>query len=211
MKASRHVTGDVVILQDADLEYSVDDYASLLEPVISGRARVVYGSRFRGVIRGMRLPNRVFNHLIRWLVNVLFDARITDEATAYKVLETDLLRSLDLTATRFEICPEITAKVLQRGIRIHEVPVTYHGRTVSEGKKVGWRDAIEAVRTLLKFRFEPQRDAGPGRCRPGGPKADTIERSPRRAACLPKEGRAWFCNTTLGPHVDRPLCLACWA
>jgi dolichol-phosphate mannosyltransferase len=148
----KHVTGDVVIIQDADLEYSVSDYPSLLEPFISGNAQVVYGSRFLGDIKNMKLIYRTFNLLIRWLVNQLFQANITDEATAYKLFRTDVLRSLDLESTRFEICPEMTAKVLKRKIAIQEVPIAYRARNRSEGKKISWTDAFSAFWTLWKYR-----------------------------------------------------------
>ncbi len=149
----QYVTGDVVIIQDADLEYSVSDYPKLLEPFVTGNAQVVYGSRFLGQMQGMKLPNRLFNILMRNLVNWLFDARITDEATAYKLLKTDVMRSLDLKSQRFEICPEITAKLLKKKIMICEVPITYRARNHKQGKKIGWADAFTALWTLLKYRF----------------------------------------------------------
>jgi dolichol-phosphate mannosyltransferase len=152
-EALKHLTGDIVLIQDADLEYSMADYPQLLEPILAKKARVVYGSRFLGKITGMRLQNRLFNIFIRSLTNVLFNASITDEATAYKVFEADLIRSLDLQSERFEICPELTAKVLNRGIRIHEVPIRYRGRNAKEGKKIKWTDGIAAIKTLIKYKF----------------------------------------------------------
>lgn len=149
----QHITGDLVIIQDADLEYSISDYPALLQPLVQGKAKVVYGSRFLGKITGMKLANRTFNLLIRSLVNVLFQARITDEATAYKVFDAALLRSLDLRSSRFEICPEMTAKVLRRGETIYEVPIRYRGRNHLEGKKIKWTDAFSALWTLFKYRF----------------------------------------------------------
>jgi len=146
-----HATGDIVIIQDADLEYSVDDYPLLLEPIVTGRAQVVYGSRFSGHITGMKWPNRAFNILICTLVNWLFGSHMTDEATAYKVLKTDLIRSLNLESDRFEICPEITAKVLRRGISIWEVPVRYQARDHHQGKKIRWTDAFAAIFTLVRY------------------------------------------------------------
>jgi glycosyltransferase involved in cell wall biosynthesis len=147
----KHVTGQIVVIQDADLEYSIDDYPRLLAPLLEGRAEVVYGSRFLGHISGMKWANRIFNYLIRWTTNILFHAKITDEATAYKVLKTKTLRALELKSNRFEICPEITAKVLKRGIPIYEVPVTYHARTHRQGKKIHASDALSALYTLLKY------------------------------------------------------------
>lgn len=147
----KHVTGQVVVIQDADLEYSVDDYPRLLEPILTHRAQVVYGSRFLGRIEGMQWKYRAFNVLIRWMVNRLFHTHLTDEATAYKVLEIDLLRSLDLQSQRFDICPEITAKVLKKGIPIVEVPVSYRARNKRQGKKIRLKDAFSAFFTLLKY------------------------------------------------------------
>jgi dolichol-phosphate mannosyltransferase len=148
----RHVTGEVVIIQDADLEYSVSDYPSLLEPFFSANAQVVYGSRFRGDIQNMKWIYRLFNLSIRGLVNWLFDAQITDEATAYKLFRTDVIRSLELESTRFEICPEMTAKVLKKKIPIQEVPIAYRARNKREGKKISWTDAFAAFWTLWKYR-----------------------------------------------------------
>lgn len=149
----KHVTGDLVIIQDADLEYSISDYPALLQPLMQGQAKVVYGSRFLGKITGMKLANRVFNQLIRALVNILFNANITDEATAYKVFDAALLKSLGLRSSRFEVCPEMTAKVLRQGHSIYEVPIRYRGRNHLEGKKIKWTDAFSALWTLLKYRF----------------------------------------------------------
>ncbi len=149
----KHATGEVVIIQDADLEYSIADYPQLLEPFISEDAQAVYGSRFLGNIRDMKLVYRAFNIFMRFLVNGLFGAQITDEATAYKLVRTDVLRSLNLQSRRFEICPEITAKLLRKNIPIREVPITYHARNRRQGKKISWRDAFSAIFTLLKYRW----------------------------------------------------------
>jgi hypothetical protein len=105
-----------------------------------------------GSVKAMRLPNRVANLILAWLVTILYGRRITDEATAYKVFRGDLIRSIDLKCNRFEFCPEVTAKVLRRGERIIELPVTFEARTFEEGKKIGWRDFVQAVWTLLKYR-----------------------------------------------------------
>jgi len=146
-------SGDIVLIQDADLEYEVGDYPALLEPFLRGDAEVVYGSRFLGSIRDMRLPNRIANYILAWSVALLFGQRLTDEATAYKLFRTDVLRRLDLRCIGFEFCPEVTAKVLRAGHRIHEVPIRYRARSIAEGKKVSWRDGFTAFFTLLRYRF----------------------------------------------------------
>jgi dolichol-phosphate mannosyltransferase len=150
----KHVTGDIVIVQDADMEYNSDEIPKVLEPILKGETEVAYGSRFMGRINKMRLPNRVANHLLAWLVTILYGQKITDEATAYKAFKTSVIQSIPLNCTRFEFCPEVTAKVLKRGHKIIEIPVTYTARTFEEGKKIGWRDFIQAVQILLKYRFK---------------------------------------------------------
>jgi dolichol-phosphate mannosyltransferase len=147
-----HATGDIVIVQDADLEYRPEEIPSVLEPILEGRCNVAYGSRFLGDVSGMRLPNRAANHILAYLVTILYGHRITDEATAYKAFRREVIQSLPLTCNRFEFCPEVTAKVLRRGEKIIEVPVTYTARTFEEGKKIGWHDFFVAVWTLLKNR-----------------------------------------------------------
>lgn len=147
-------TGDYLIVQDADLEYNPEDYPCLLEPILSGKAQVVYGSRFLGKVEAMRLPNRVANFLLTTTANILFPgARITDEATCYKVFRMEVLRSFRLNSRRFDFCPEVTAKVLKRGIKIHEVPIEYRARTMAQGKKIRATDFLDALTTLVKYRF----------------------------------------------------------
>jgi glycosyltransferase involved in cell wall biosynthesis len=167
--ALEHVTGDAVIIQDADAEYDPGDYPRLLEPVTRGRADFVYGSRFLGGAEGlaqgrpeglalkrpegMRFANRVFNRVIAALARILFRFPLTDEATCYKLFRTDVIKSLPLRCRRFEFCPEVTAKALKRGWRLAEVPIAYRARGRKEGKKIGWRDGVQALWTLLKYRF----------------------------------------------------------
>ena len=148
-----HVTGDVVVIHDADLEYDARDLPAMLREIESGRADVVYGSRFRGSIVGMRLPNLIINKVLVWLANLLYRAQITDEATCYKMFRTEVLRSLPLRCEGFEFCPEATAKLVKRGWRIAEVPIRYRARTHRSGKKITWTDGIIAIWTLIRERL----------------------------------------------------------
>lgn len=150
-------SGDIILIQDGDLEYDPRDYARLLEPILRGEADVVYGSRFRGSMNGMTLRHRAANRLLTAAANFLFDAEITDEATAYKAFRASLLREIRLDCRRFEFCPEVTAKLRRLGHRIHEVPISYNARGIADGKKIRLIDGIEAVWTLLKYRFASRR------------------------------------------------------
>jgi glycosyltransferase involved in cell wall biosynthesis len=147
------VTAEAVVIQDADLEYQPEDLPSLLAPVAEGRADVVYGSRFLGTLVGMRFANYLANKILAWTTTILYGQRISDEATCYKLFRTSLLKSLPLDCERFEFCPEVTARVRRRGVRILELPITYRGRTVEMGKKIRLTDAWEAFATLVRFRL----------------------------------------------------------
>lgn len=149
----KYVSGDIVIIQDADLEYRPEEIPSVIQPIIEGKTKVAYGSRFLGKIERMRLPNRIANYILAWLVSFLYGTKITDEATAYKAFKTEVIKEIDLKCTGFEFCPEVTAKVLKKGYKIVEVPVTFTARTFWEGKKIGWRDFFIAVYILFKYRF----------------------------------------------------------
>ncbi len=147
-------TGDLVLIQDGDLEYDPQDYNKLLLPIFEQNAKVVYGSRFMGKRSGrMRLANWLANKILRFTTNILYGAKLTDEATAYKLFRREIFEGVELKAKRFEFCPEITAKVLKAGYKIIEVPISYNPRSIAEGKKITWRDGFEAIWTLFKFRF----------------------------------------------------------
>lgn len=153
-----HATQPIVLIQDADLEYDPSDYPRLIEPLLAGRARVVYGSRFAGRgplagVPGMHPANWLANKLLSWTASLLFFRTITDEATCYKVLDRALIDDLALRAERFDFCPEVTAKLLRRGHRILEVPIAYRGRGTNEGKKIRWPDGFHAVWTLVRYRL----------------------------------------------------------
>jgi dolichol-phosphate mannosyltransferase len=149
-------TGDILLIQDGDLEYDPNDYARMLEPIVSGPADIVYGSRFLGQRVSMALPNRIANHILTAAANLLYGAQLTDEATAYKAFRMPVLRKIHLECRRFEFCPEVTAKACRLGYRIHEAPVSYNARGIAEGKKIRARDGWEALWTLLRYRFTPR-------------------------------------------------------
>jgi glycosyltransferase involved in cell wall biosynthesis len=146
-------TGDVVLVQDADLEYDPEDWPRLLAPMLKGRARVVYGSRFTGERRNMLFLHWVGNRFLSLVTNMLYNSTLSDMETCYKLFERDVLDGVQLRANRFDFEPEFTAKVLRRGIRIYEVPISYAGRELHEGKKITWRDGVSALWTLVKYRF----------------------------------------------------------
>jgi glycosyltransferase involved in cell wall biosynthesis len=147
------VTGDLVLVQDADLEYDPNDWPRLLAPVLRGNAQVVYGSRFTGERRNMLFLHWVGNRFLSLVTNVLYNTTLSDMETCYKLFDRDVLAGIRLRSERFEFEPEVTAKVLRRGIRIYEVPISYAGREFHEGKKITWHDGFVALWTLLKYRF----------------------------------------------------------
>jgi glycosyltransferase involved in cell wall biosynthesis len=148
-----HTTGDLVLIQDADLEYDPEDWPKLLNPVLRGKAQAVYGSRFTGERRNMLFWHWMGNRFLSLVTNVLYNTTISDMETCYKLVDRTLIDGLELKAERFDFEPEITAKLLRRGVRIYEVPISYTGRDFDEGKKISWRDGFVALWTLVKYRF----------------------------------------------------------
>ncbi len=154
--ALKKITGDVVVIQDADLEYNPQDLKYLIKPIQDGKTQVVYGSRrlnpqntqFSGI--SYYIGGILVTYLTRWLYGI----KITDEATCYKMISTKLIKSLNLQCKRFEFCPEVTAKIARRKIPIIELPISYSPRSKKEGKKINWRDGLEAIWTLIKYKFK---------------------------------------------------------
>ncbi len=146
-------TGDIILIQDADLEYDPRDYAQIIQPIVEERVKVVYGSRFLGPRMAMFFWHMLANKMLTLMTNILYDAILSDMETGYKAFRADVIKGIPLRCRRFDFEPEITAKVLKRGHRIYEVPISYFGREYIEGKKIGLKDAFAAVWTLLKYRF----------------------------------------------------------
>ena len=159
IRAIREMTGDIGLIQDADLEYDPMDYPALVAPIVEGKADAVFGSRFASASQRKILLywHGVANHFLTWLTNILNDINLTDMETCYKAVRADILKQTPLYSNRFGIEPELTTKLAQWNIRLYEVPISYHGRTVAEGKKIGWKDAVSAVWTLLRYRFVDDR------------------------------------------------------
>ena len=145
--------GDLVVIQDADLEYSPEELPMLIDLICEGRADVVYGSRFLGRHRVFLFTHYLGNRLLTLMTNVLYNTMLSDMETCYKVMRIEVLRSMTLRSNGFGIEPELTAKIFKRGYRVYEVPITYDGRGYDEGKKIGWRDGVVALWVLLRYRF----------------------------------------------------------
>jgi glycosyltransferase involved in cell wall biosynthesis len=147
------VQGDVIVIQDADLEYSPEEFPDLIDLICQGRADVVYGSRFLGRHRVFLFAHYAGNRLLTTVTNILYNTMLSDMETCYKVMRTEVLRSMTLRSNGFGIEPELTAKIFKRGYRVYEVPITYDGRGYDEGKKIRWRDGVIALWVLLRYRF----------------------------------------------------------
>jgi glycosyltransferase involved in cell wall biosynthesis len=153
-KALPSIKGLATIIQDADLEYESSEIPSLITPIVEGREKVVFGSRFtNGLPAGMAIPNKIVNVMLALNVRLLYGVKLSDEATCYKALRSDVLQAMELECKRFEFCPEVTSKAIRLGCHIAEVPISYTPRSKNEGKKIRWTDAPEAFSTLFKYRF----------------------------------------------------------
>jgi glycosyltransferase involved in cell wall biosynthesis len=143
----------IVVVQDADLEYDPNDYFALIKPITDGRADAVYGSRFLGTHRVFLFWHYLANRTLTFLTNILYDTMLTDMETCYKVVRSEVIRDIKLRANRFDFEPEITAKILKRKLKVYEVPIHYSGRDYAEGKKIGLKDAFDALFALIRYRF----------------------------------------------------------
>jgi len=154
--ALKHATGDIIIIQDADLEYEPEEYPKLLEPIIENETKVVYGSRLKAIrknIKNMYKLHYIGNTVLTLMTNLLYGTKITDMETCYKVFRKEVIKDMKLKAKRFDFEPEITAKILKKGYKIKEVPINFVGRKFDEGKKITWKDGIKALYYLIKYRF----------------------------------------------------------
>jgi glycosyltransferase involved in cell wall biosynthesis len=152
--ALSHITGDIVIIQDADLEYHPQDYPALILPILRFKADAVYGTRFLGIHRAFLFWHYMANKGLTFATNLLYDSMISDMEVGYKAFRADVIKNIPFKAKGFDFEPEITAKILKRKLKLYEVPIMYSGRDYNEGKKITWKDGVKAIWTLIKYRFK---------------------------------------------------------
>ncbi|MBN1502049.1 glycosyltransferase family 2 protein [Candidatus Woesearchaeota archaeon] len=148
-----YTTGDIILIQDADLELDPSNIYDIVAPIMDQKTKVVYGNRFLGDAPEIPITSRFANFAVTFAANSLYGVNIGDEAAGYKAFRGEILRNMNLKCERFEFCPEVTAKLAKQGHTIHEVPISFSPRTLAEGKKVGWKDGVHALWTLLKYKF----------------------------------------------------------